>query len=52
MENERRVLFLDGIEEHGRDLLHVACERDFEGIVAKWARGRYQTGTPHVKAED
>ena len=39
------VLFLDCIAERGRDLFRVACERDLEGIVAKWARGTYQTDT-------
>ena len=37
-----RVLFLDGIAERGRDLFRVACERDLEGIVAKWGPGTYQ----------
>lgn len=40
---ERRVLYLDHIAERGRDLFRVACERDLEGIVAKWAHGTYQT---------
>jgi hypothetical protein len=26
-------------------LFAAACERDFEGIVAKWSPGRYQTGS-------
>ncbi len=38
-----RVLFLDSISATGRDLFRVACERDLEGIVAKWAHGMYQT---------
>ncbi len=33
-------LFLDCIAERGRDLFRVACERDLEGIVAKWTHGR------------
>jgi len=40
---ECRVLFLDSLAERGRDLFRVACERDLEGIVGKWARGTYQT---------
>ena len=40
---ECRVLFLDGMAAQGRDLFRVACERDLEGIVAKWGRGTYQT---------
>ena len=39
---ECRVLFLDSIPERGRDLFRVACERDLEGIVGKWAHGTYQ----------
>ena len=40
---ECRVLFLDSIAERGCDLFRVTCERDLEGIVAKWAHGTYQT---------
>jgi bifunctional non-homologous end joining protein LigD len=40
---ESRVLFLDHIERRGRDLFRVACDRDLEGIVAKWAKGTYRT---------
>jgi len=31
------------LAERGRDLCRVACERDLEGIVGKWAHGTYQT---------
>ena len=40
---ERPLLYLDHIEQRGRDLFHVACERDLEGIVGKWAQGTYRT---------
>jgi bifunctional non-homologous end joining protein LigD len=40
---ESRLLYLDHIAERGCDLFRSACERDLEGIVAKWARGTYQT---------
>jgi hypothetical protein len=30
-------------ERRGCDLFRVACERDFEGIVAKWSRGTYRS---------
>ena len=40
---ECRLLFLDSIAEHGCDLFNAACQRDLEGIVAKWAHGTYQT---------
>ena len=40
---ECRLLYLDHIEQRGCDLFRVACERDLEGIVGKWAHGTYRT---------
>jgi bifunctional non-homologous end joining protein LigD len=40
---ESRLMYLDHIHERGCDLYRVACERDLEGIVAKWAHGTYRT---------
>lgn len=40
---EARVLYLDHIRERGEDFFKVACERDLEGIVGKYARGTYQS---------
>ena len=40
---ESRLLYLDHLEQRGCDLFRAACERDLEGIVAKWLRGTYQT---------
>jgi bifunctional non-homologous end joining protein LigD len=40
---ETRLLYVDHIEERGCDLFRAACERDLEGIAAKWSRGTYQT---------
>lgn len=40
---ESRLLYLDHVAERGRDLFRVACERDLEGVVGKWAHGTYQT---------
>ena len=40
---ESRLLYLDQLAERGRDLFRVACERDLEGVVGKWAHGTYQT---------
>jgi bifunctional non-homologous end joining protein LigD len=40
---ESRLLYVDHIAERGRDLFRAACDRDIEGIVAKWAHGTYQT---------
>ena len=40
---ESRLMYLDHIERRGCDLFPVACERDFEGVVAKWAHGTDRT---------
>jgi bifunctional non-homologous end joining protein LigD len=40
---DSRLLYLDHVVERGRDLYRVTCERDLEGIVAKFAHGIYQT---------
>jgi ATP-dependent DNA ligase len=40
---ECRLRALDHLEQRQCDLFGVACERDLEGIVAKWARGTYRT---------
>ena len=40
---ESRLMFLDAIERRGCRLYELACERDLEGIVAKWAAGTYQS---------
>ena len=39
---ESRIRFVDHIHETGIRLFELACERDLEGIVAKYARGIYQ----------
>ena len=39
---ESRLLLLDAIPARGARLFELACERDLEGIVAKWAKGTYQ----------
>ena len=36
------LLFVDHIEARGVDLFKAACEQDLEGIVAKFANGRYE----------
>ncbi len=38
-----RLLYLDHVEECGRDLFRAACERDLERILAKWTRETYYT---------
>jgi ATP-dependent DNA ligase len=40
---ESRLMYLDPIEQRGCDLFRVACERDLESIVGKWAPGTYRT---------
>jgi bifunctional non-homologous end joining protein LigD len=40
---QSRLLYVDHLARRGCGLYHAACERDLEGIVAKWAKGRYHT---------
>jgi bifunctional non-homologous end joining protein LigD len=40
---ESRLMLLEPIERRGRRLFELACERDLEGIVAKWKHGTYQS---------
>jgi hypothetical protein len=40
---ESRVRYVDHLARRGRDLFRLVCERDAEGIVAKWARGPYHS---------
>ena len=52
---ESRLIFLDAIRARGTRLYELACERDLEGIVAKWARGSYQCdgrGTSWLKIKN
>jgi ATP-dependent DNA ligase len=37
------LLYVDHLERRGCGLYHAACERDLEGVVGKWAKGRYHT---------
>jgi bifunctional non-homologous end joining protein LigD len=37
-----RLFYVDAIAERGTELYRLACERDLDGIVAKWSRGTYQ----------
>jgi bifunctional non-homologous end joining protein LigD len=39
---ESRLLYVDHVREQGLQLFREACARDLEGIVGKWARGRYE----------
>ena len=36
-----RLLYLDHVDGRGVDLFREVCQRDLEGIVAKWRLGRY-----------
>jgi bifunctional non-homologous end joining protein LigD len=40
---ESRLLYVDHIRGSGKALFQHACELDLEGIVAKYAHGRYET---------
>src|SRR5262245_3742368 len=33
---ESRIVFLEPMERRGRQLFELACERDLEGVAAKW----------------
>jgi ATP-dependent DNA ligase len=48
---ESRLLYLDHIEQRGCDLFRIACERDLEGIVAKWVNGIPNRRTHHELVE-
>jgi len=37
------VLHVDFILEKGKELFELACGRDLEGVVGKWAEGTYQS---------
>ena len=41
---ESRLMLLKPIPARGKRLYELACERDLEGIVAKWSKGSYQCG--------
>jgi bifunctional non-homologous end joining protein LigD len=38
---ESRLVYVDYLKARGRDLYRASCRRDLEGVVAKWAHGRY-----------
>jgi bifunctional non-homologous end joining protein LigD len=38
-----RLVYADHIDGRGKDFFRAICERDLEGIVGKWRRGRYST---------
>jgi bifunctional non-homologous end joining protein LigD len=42
---DSRVCYVDHIHETGVRFFQLACERDLEGVVGKFARGTYQTDT-------
>ena len=44
LQQSAAVRYVDHIRGRGSDLFQLACERDLEGIVAKWAHGAYQGG--------
>ena len=41
---ESRVRYVDHIHEQGAAFFDSSCQRDLEGIVAKWAHGTSQEG--------
>jgi bifunctional non-homologous end joining protein LigD len=52
---ESRLMLPEPIQRRGCRLFELACERDLEGIVAKWSNGSYQTdgqGTSWLKIKN
>ena len=52
---ESRLMLLKPIPACGKRLYDLACERDLEGIVAKWSKGSYQCdgrGTSWLKIKN
>ena len=52
---ESRCLLLDATPARGERLFELACERDLEGIVAKWSHGTYRCdgrGTSRLKIKN
>ena len=39
---ESRLRYVNHIAERGTDFYRLICDRDLEGVVAKWKRGTYQ----------
>ena len=42
-QQRRHLLHVDFVWEKGTELFEVACEKDLEGVVGKWAQGSYQS---------
>jgi ATP-dependent DNA ligase len=40
---DSRLLYVDHIRERGSALFRAICQSDLEGIIGKWADGRYET---------
>jgi ATP-dependent DNA ligase len=52
---ESRLMFPDPIPARGRRLFELVCERDLEGIIARWRIGRHQCdgrGTSWLKIQN
>lgn len=46
------IWIVEHVERRGIDLFRAVCERDVEGVVAKWRCGTYQSGPHTSSAED
>jgi ATP-dependent DNA ligase len=40
-EQSPSLLYADHIEQHGVEFFRLACDRDLEGVLAKWRYGGY-----------
>ena len=41
------IVFCDYVQARGEELFAAACDRDLEGIVAKWRHGKYVNDPDH-----
>jgi bifunctional non-homologous end joining protein LigD len=39
-----RLLYVDHVVGRGEDMFKLVCQRDLEGVIGKWMRGRYMAG--------
>jgi hypothetical protein len=46
------LLFVDRVDQYGRDFFEVICVRDLEGIVAKHDAGRYDASAKWIKIKN
>jgi hypothetical protein len=40
---------LNHVERHGAEFFRLACDRDLEGVVAKWNHGAYEQSSWKIR---